>query len=192
MNNDKDVENNFYDFTSKDILGQSLIHLINLYLPKDSVIVELGTGYAQTSCMIAQHCKNIKAIYTIDPYLPYKTSFNENSNFGKKEVENAKLIAKHNIEFSGFKDKINLIIKDCKTAISDFKNNSIDLLFYDASRNDNATNEDLLMWYKKIKNDGIISGHCWYELKNGILKFKNDINNKNELSIYDNVWVFKK
>jgi predicted O-methyltransferase YrrM len=192
MNNDENIETDFYQFTSKEIFGQSLIHLINLYLPKDSIVVELGTGYGQTACMIAQQCKDIKTIYTIDPYLPYKTSFNPNDNFGKKEVENAKLVAKHNIEFSGSKDKIKLIVEDCKTAISNFKNNSIDLLFYDASRNDDATNEDLLMWYKKIKTGGIISGHCWNELRNGIIRFKNEINNKNRLSIYDNVWVFKK
>jgi SAM-dependent methyltransferase len=186
------IDSGFYIFGGKEIYAQSLIHLINLYLPKNSTVVELGTGYGQTACMIAQLCPTVKTIYTVDPYLPYRTFFKDNGFFGKKEVENAKMIAKHNIEFSGFQEKIKLIDSDCLSSISMFEDESIDLLFYDATQSSNSALSDLSSWYGKVKPGGIISGHCWELLKNGIEKFKYNIKNENHLSIHDDVWAFIK
>ena len=195
MSNNKknEIETGFYNFIDKNIFGQSLIHLINLNLPKDSIIVEVGTGYGTTTCMIAQHCPNIKKIYTIDPYTPYTTSWVETGNpFGEKEVDNAKIIAKHNIKFSGLKEKIELINSTSNSALSMFDNESIDLLFYDATQTVEIAYQDLFNWYKKIKIKGIISGHCWGLLNAGILKFKNTIDSDSVLSVYDDVWVWQK
>lgn len=195
MNNKKEnkIETGFYNFTDKNIFGQSLIHLINLYLPKNSIIVELGTGYGTTMCMIAQHCPNIKKIYTIDPYMPYITSWVGNNNpFGEKEVDNAKIIAKHNIEFSGFKEKIELINLTSDSALSIFDDESIDLFFYDATQTLEITQKDINDWYKKIKTNGIVSGHCWNLLQGAVLDFKKDVSQDSTLSIYDDVWAWIK
>jgi predicted O-methyltransferase YrrM len=195
MSNDKknEIETGLYSFTDKNIFGQSLIHLINLNLPKDPVIVELGTGYGTTACMIAQHCPNIKKIYTVDPYIPYTTSWVGNGMpFGKKEIDNAKIIAKHNVEFSGFKEKIELLNIKSDSALSMFDDESIDLLFYDATQTVEIAYKDIFSWYKKIKRKGIISGHCWGVLNAGILKFKNTIDSDSVLSVYDDVWVWQK
>jgi predicted O-methyltransferase YrrM len=195
MSNDKnnETETGFYNFIDKTIFGQSLIHLINLNLPKDSTVVEVGTGFGTTACMLAQHCPNIKKIYTIDPYTPYTTSWvGSGIPFGKKEIDNAKIIAKHNIEFSGFKEKIELLNVTSNSALSIFDNESIDLLFYDATQTVEIAYKDLFNWYKKIKRKGIISGHCWSVLKDGILKFKNTVDSDSTLSVYDDVWVWQK
>lgn len=192
-NKKNEIETGFYNFTDKNIFGQSLIHLINLNLPKDSIIVEVGTGYGTTACMIAQHCPNIKKIHTIDPYIPYTTSWIGNGMpFGKKEIDNAKIIAKHNIEFSGFKEKIELLDVTSNSALSMFNDESIDLLFYDATQTVEIAYKDIFNWYKKIKRKGIISGHCWSVLNAGILKFKNTIESDSVLSIYDDVWAWQK
>ena len=195
MKNEKQnkIDTGPYFFTDKNIFGQSLIHLINLYLPKNSIIVELGTGFGTTASMIAQNCSNVKKIYTVDPYLPYTTSWVEGGiPFGEKEVDNAKIIAKHNFEFSGFKEKIELIDLTSDSALSMFDDESIDLLFYDATQTVEIAYSDIYKWYKKVKRKGIVSGHCWNLLKDGILKFKNNIDNEATLSIYDNVWAWVK
>ena len=192
-NKKNEIETGFYNFIDKNIFGQSLIHLINLHLPKDSVIVEVGTGYATTACMIAQHCPNIKKIYTIDPYIPYTTSWvKDGIPFGKKEIDNAKIIAKHNVEFSGFKEKIELLYATSDSALSMFDDESIDLLFYDATQTVEIAYKDIFNWYKKLKRKGVMSGHCWGVLNSGILKFKNTIDSDSVLSIYDDVWVWQK
>jgi predicted O-methyltransferase YrrM len=195
MKNEKQnkIDTGPYFFTDKNIFGQSLIHLINLYLPKNSIIVELGTGFGTTASMIAQNCSNVKKIYTVDPYLPYTTSWVEGGiPFGEKEIDNAKIIAKHNFEFSGFKEKIELIDLTSDSALSMFDDESIDLLFYDATQTVEIAYSDIYKWYKKVKRKGIVSGHCWNLLKDGILKFKNNIDNEATLSIYDNVWAWVK
>ena len=195
MKNEKQnkIDTGPYFFTDKNIFGQSLIHLINLYLPKNSIIVELGTGFGTTASMIAQNCSNVKKIYTVDPYLPYTTSWVEGGiPFGEKEIDNAKIIAKHNFEFSGFKEKIELIDLTSDSALSMFDDESIDLLFYDATQTVEIAYSDIYKWYKKVKRKGIVSGHCWNLLKDGILKFKNNIDNETTLSIYDDVWAWIK
>ena len=195
MNNSKNNEINtgFYNFVDKNIFGQSLIHLINLYLPKNSIIVELGTGFGTTASMFAQHCPNIKKIYTIDPYIPYTTLWIEDNNhFGEKEIDNAKIIAKHNIKFSGFEEKIELINLTSDSALSMFDDESIDLFFYDATQTLEITYKDISDWYKKIKVNGIISGHCWNLLQDAVLNFKNNINQDGILSIHDDVWAWTK
>lgn len=195
MTNNKQnkINTGFYNFTDKNIFGQSLIHLINLHLPKNSTIVELGTGFGTTVCMLAQHCSNIKKIYTVDPYLPYTTSWvGDNIPFGEKEIDNARVIAKHNIQFSGFKEKIELIELESSHALSMFNNESIDLFFYDATQTKKIAYEDIKKWYKKIKTNGIISGHCWKFLQDEILKFKNNTDPESILSIYDDVWAWIK
>ena len=195
MNNNKEnkIDTGFYNFIDKNILGQSLIHLINLHLPKNSIIVELGTGYATTVCMLAQNCPNIKKIYTVDPYTPYTTSWVENDNyFGKKEVDNAKVIARHNIDFSGFKEKIEVVNLTSNSALSMFNDESIDLLFYDATQTLEVAYKDLDDWYKKIKTNGIVSGHCWKLLQDAILNFKKNVDQDSMLSVYDDVWAWTK
>jgi len=193
MNNIKKeiINTGFYQFTSKDLFGQSLIHLINLYLPKNSIAVEIGTGQAQTACMLAQSCSNIKKLYTIDQYIPYENT-NGPAPVGEKEIDYLKIIAKHNIEFSGVKEKIELIELDCISSLKMFDDNSLDLIFYDINLDYDTTLEHLSKWYKKLKPNGIFSGHCWDVLQAPVLNFKNDINNNNLLSIYDNVWTWIK
>jgi predicted O-methyltransferase YrrM len=192
-NKHNEINTGQYSFTDKNIFAQSLIHLINLYLPKNFIGVEIGTGFGTTACMIAQHCPNIQKLYTIDPYVPYTTSWiGEGIPFGEKEIDNAKILAKHNIQFSGFKEKIELVELESKHALSMFDNESIDLLFYDSAQTIEIAYEDLSNWYKKIKIGGIISGHCWKFLQDAILKFKNEIDSDSILSIHDDVWTWIK
>jgi len=190
-NNNNEINTGFYTFINKNIFGQSLIHLINLYLPKDSVIVEIGALEAQTSCMIAQNCSNIKKIYTIDQYLPYENKYGP-FPMGKKEIEFARMVAKHNIDFSGFKEKIDLIESDCISSLDMFEDNSIDLIFYDINLDYNTSLNHISKWYKKLKPNGIFSGHCWDVLQKPILDFRKNIKNENTLSVHDNAWAWIK
>jgi len=187
----KQVDTGFYIFNSKDVCGQSLIHLINLYLPKNFIAAEVGTDKAQTSCTIAQNCLNLKKIYAIDSYLPYENN-NGPSPIGEKESDHSKIIAKHNIEFSGVKEKIELMELDCMSSLKMFEDNSLDLIFYDINLDYNTSFNYLSEWYKKLKPGGIFSGHCWDVLQVPILELKNNENNNNLLSIYDNVWAWIK
>jgi SAM-dependent methyltransferase len=194
MKNNKkysNIDTGPYDFISKDINVQSLIHLMNLHLPKDFIAVEIGVWYAQATCMIAQNCTNIKKIYGIDPYVPYEKIL-DNSTVGEKEINFAKNLAKHNIEFSGVKDKIELLELDSTSALNKFDDKSIDFIFIDCPKEYDEQINDLSEWYKKIKSGGIISGHDWSVISKSIVDFKNNIKDHNLISIIDDVWVWIK
>lgn len=183
-------QENQYEFNNKDINGQSLIHLINLFLPKESVIVEIGSWYAQTACMIAQQCHNVKKIYTVDPYKPFYNSFVQ-IGVDEKQMDFAKLLAKHNIYYSGQNNKIELIEQESLEFVKSIADESIDLIFLDAEVNSDLAYKDLFAWYPKIKNGGIFSGHDWQKLKHIVTDF-NLKNNGSNISVSDDVWAWVK
>lgn len=182
---------NNYMFDSKEIFGQSLIHLINLYLPKNSVILEIGTWYAQTACMIAQNCNNVSKIYTVDPY-KYYYNWLSNVEIDEKQLDIAKSMAKHNIKFSGCEEKIELIEKDSNDFVKDINDNSIDLIFLDSEVSKKSSLNDMELWYPKVKIGGVFSGHHFNQIQDVVHDFKNKVNNKNFLSVNDNVWAWIK
>lgn len=187
MNNTNDT----YIFNSKEILGQSLIHAINLSLPKQSTIVEIGTWYAQTACMIAQKCNNVSTIYTVDPYVPYY-NYLSNMEVNKKDIEFAKMTAKHNIQYSGFSEKIKLIESTSIIFAKTIKDESIDLVFLDSEIDKKSAIDDMNAWYPKLKPGGILCGHHYSQIEDMVFNFKNKIGNKNILSINDDVWAWVK
>jgi|694.fasta_scaffold00121_95 hypothetical protein len=180
-----------YNFNSKDINGQSLIHLFGLYLPENSVGVELGLFYAQTSCMIAQKCDNVSKIYGIDPYTPGVNEI-ENISYGEKESDYARNLAMHNIKFSGVSDKIEIIEDTSINASHKFEDNSLNFIFWDCPTTYSAVLQDMAAWYRKLKTGGIMCGHDWDMIKDIILFFKQDINDNSKITVHDQVWAWIK
>ena len=78
------------------------------------------------------------------------------------------------------------------SALSMFDNEYIDLLFYDATQTLEIAYKDLNDWYKKIKTNGIVSGHCWKLLQDAILNFKKNVDQDSIISVYDDVWAWTK
>lgn len=182
---------NLYSFDSKDINGQSLVHLFGLFLPENSIGVELGLFYAQTSCMLAQKCSNISKIYGVDPYVSVLNEI-ENIPMGQKEADYARSLAIHNIKFSGVSDKIEIIEDTSLNAAKKFEDFSLDFVFWDCPTTYDSFLLDLNAWYIKIKNGGIMSGHDWHFVKDIVISFKNNIKNDSLLIVNDNVWAWIK
>jgi hypothetical protein len=187
------MNNDFYNFESNQCTIQSLIHNIN-FLGENLIGVEVGMGRAHNLCMLAQLCKNLKMLYGIDNFKPY-TDFKYQSEYlGEKEQDNNKIIAFHNIKYSGFKNKIKVIEKDSTIAVNDFKDYSVDFIFLDSYVTEDDCKIDLKNWYKKVKNGGIFAGHDFNInfVKRTVENFYTNNNIKSPLSIFNNVWCFKK
>ena len=131
------MSDDFYDFESNHCTAQSLVHSIN-FLGENIIGVEVGIYRALNLCMLVQLCKNVKMLYGIDNYKPY-TDFKYSKHFGEKEQDNNKMLAYHNIKYSGFKDKIKIIEKDKNRAefIANLLNDTIVI-------NGNGLDEDVL------------------------------------------------
>ena len=185
------MSDDFYNFESNQFTIQSLIHNVN-FLGENLIGIEVGIGRALNLCMLAQLCKNLKMIYGVDNFKPY-TDFKYSKHLGEKEQDNNKIIAFHNIKYSGFKNKIKIIEKDSIIAVNDFKDNSVDFIFLDSYVTEDDCKIDLKNLYKKLKNGGIFAGHDFNInfVKQTVENFYVNNNTKSPLSVFDRVWCFK-
>ncbi len=55
-----------------------------------------------------------------------------------------------------------------------YKDNSLDFVFIDADHTYTGVKDDVLNWYPKVKNDGIIAGHDYIKDYNGVIEAVND------------------
>ena len=184
----------YYDnFNTKNVNGQSLIHLINLHLGKDIVGAEVGVHRGLTFCTFLQMCPNIKTLHGVDCYLPSQSEPTEDYIMDEKEAEFVKMIAFHNIKYSGFSDKVIFHEKDSVDAANEIEDESLDFVFLDAAVTSDELFRDLYAWYPKVKIGGLIAGHDWNVLaKDHLDKFRFLLQIASPLSTFDNVWIWKK
>jgi hypothetical protein len=161
---------------------------------------EIGVGAAQSLCTLLQHCPKIKTMYAVDPYKPY-TNFLKQEYDGfpanivdEKQAEGVEWTAKHNVKYSGHKNKVVFIQEESLDAAKKIEDNSLDFIFLDAHSTPDQVFEDIDAWYPKVKTGGIISGHDWIsmQVKYAVQKFMFDNNIENSISAFDNVWIWKK
>jgi len=193
------MNNLFYNFKDCQSDIKSLIHVISL-LGNSLIGLELGVFRAESSCTILQNCSNIKTLYGIDAYKPYsdflKTPYDNTPAYSidLKTIEYIRLTAKHNIEFSGFKEKFVLIEKNSTDALPDFEDSSLDFIFIDTYMTQEHAKEELTNWYPKLKYNGLFSGHDWNNevISKEVINFRREKNIKSQLSAFDDCWCWIK
>jgi hypothetical protein len=187
-------------FRDKKADGQSLVHLINLLGP-DTVGVEVGVDRAWTHCTLIECCPNLKTLYGIDSYKPYKDYHVYNYDgvtvahtYEQRHVDAAKEAALRNIALCVNADKSKMLFVDSVDALSLFADNSIDFVFLDAGMTLELYEQDIRDWYPKVRLGGIVSGHDWdgSAVQIGVKRFIEQHNITSTLSTFDNTWVFIK
>jgi hypothetical protein len=195
-------DNEYYNFSNQrhsnsDV--QSLVHLIN-FQGKNLIGLELGVFKAQSFCTLLQNCPNVKELHGIDSWQPYidylKTPYDGTPAYSidKKTIDFIKLVAYHNIEFSGQKEKAFIHEKDSNKASTDFKNNFFDFMFIDTYMTYEQAVNDLKLWYPKLKKGGLFTGHDWNgtAVSQAVIEFRKKNKIKSHLSLFDNCWAWKK
>jgi len=195
-----DNESPYERFNTKDADGQALVHLVNLVCPDDAIGIEVGVFTAETYCTLLQNCPNIKYLYGIDNYKPYTDYLKEPYDgtpayhCDAKTIDFVEHVATHNIEWSGAKEKSQVIKKDSSVAKNDFADEFADFIFIDTYLSLEQAEIDLADWYPKLKRGGIFSGHDWNApvIQQAVNKFR-DLNSiDSKLSIFDNTWIWIK
>lgn len=187
------MSNYYTDFNTKSSNSQSIIHLINILLGKDIIGLETGIFKGLSFCTFLQCCPNIKHLYGIDNYKPTNAPTNEVYIMDEKEADFTKLLAFHNLAYSGYKEKATIIVKDTSEAVKDFEDNTFDFIFLDSATTSEDCLNELNMWYPKLKKGGIFSGHDWDNgAKPIVSEFYKTKKVENTLSTFDNVWVWIK
>lgn len=179
---------------SPKVANFGMAHLINL-MGDNVIYVETGVHKGGSIASIVQRCPNIKAAYGVDFYQPNTDVFDRKTQHYTTETQqNAYQRAKQNIQRSGHKDKVTLIIEDVAIAVDYFEDNSIDFLFLDHYLNDKDVEDCLPMWYNKVKIGGYFAGHDWIYrgVHEPVYEFRNKHNITSPLSIFGAEWVWVK
>jgi hypothetical protein len=158
-------------------------------LGKNITGAEVGAGAAQCSCCFLQKCHNISKIYVVDPFEQYYDPL-QNKFFDVKEMEFIELTARHNIKYSGFQEKVELLKMNDEEAAASISDSSLDFVFLDVWVEENQIIPRLERWSAKVKPGGIVSGHDWhFETLRNYLK---DFRKNQSLHNVNNTWMYFK
>lgn len=190
----------------KDADIQSLVHVINLH-GQELIGAEIGVYTAKSFCTLLQNCPNIKTLYGVDPYTPYADFVKPHSESGaypalvdEKNIELAKLIAYHNIKYSGVADKAVFYEMPGNVACDKFEDESLDFIFIDSYIGDESETpvdqilNDLNVWITKVKKGGIVAGHDWNVdyVRQAVSKYRQDNHVERTMSTFDDLWCWIK
>lgn len=159
-------------------------------LQNGSVFVELGSWKGRSIAYITVEIVNLNKdvkIYAIDTW-----QGTMNSEVHQEEI--SKLDTSLYDHFlSNISPAINHIIpmkSDSSSASSTFLDESIDIIFIDADHSYESVKNDILKWYPKIKQGGIISGHDYGE-PCGVQQAVDEIFG-NRVGLSGTCWIVKK
>jgi len=122
-------------------------------IPKNSVLLEVGTGCGVSTMMFAKRCKKVVSIDGYDKLKPYGVMTKE------RFIESEKRFRKYINRFKKLKKKVNQIKEISSKAVERFSDGEFDIVYLDGDHFPESFRSDLHNWLPKIKEGGILSGH---------------------------------
>jgi len=146
--------------------------------------LELGVQIGNNSISILKEL-NIHTLYLVDSW----------NNYVEKEISNKTYRQNYLLVLKKFQynNKVKIIKGFSETIAKDFDDNILDFIYIDANHNYNFVYQDLDLWSKKVKINGIISGHDVFNHNDVLLAVKDwCIKNKYKFYINPPDWYFIK
>lgn len=160
---------------------KGLTELIEEFVTPESLVVEVGSFKGVSSELFALFCKNL---YCID-WWGSNPDYWWNQTIGDAINEAER-------EFDIVLDKYPNIKKYKGSSLnmsSRFPDEYLDLIYIDADHDEANFKQDLETWIKKLKPEGIISGHDWPWVGDYVKQYTNS----QFVKIYeDGSWAFEK
>jgi predicted O-methyltransferase YrrM len=173
--------------TYKDIQGW-FNHMITYdYLieqcPEGGTMVELGAWLGKSSSYLVDKSVN-RNVIIIDSW---KGSPNELTTTHKFATEvDIYEVFKQNMGERTYKSIRGL----SSEAVSQFEDESLDVVFIDLTHTYESVKEDIGLWLPKVKSGGILSGHDYEDSWPGVVKAVDEMLPKR--TIMENCWIFRK
>jgi len=161
-------------------------------LPKDALIVEIGTFKGKATAVMTLACLGTgRRIVTIDPFVEYKHHSGNPASLALgihqtwEEIYQDFLTVFREIPF------VTHIRKTSEQAVRRWKE-KIDFIWIDSSHEAEMVKLDLELWVPFIKKGGVVSGHDWQfrSVRNGVGAYLKD--KDYELKIQGRCWYFRK
>ena len=188
-----------YNFRNTFPDSRSLLLAIDL-LGEDLVGVEVGVYRAESFCTKLQVCKNVKTLYGVDPDAPYSDLSGGGGGgavgmeVDAKQIDLAREMAFHYIEWSGEKDRAEILEMTSADAAAEFEDESLDFAFVDSYLSTQDVIDHLEDWYDKVKVGGLFCGHDYNdrEVYEGVQQWRKLRNIETRISEYDNCFAWIK
>lgn len=123
---------------------------------------------------------DIKKLYLVDSYpIYFEDGFFKNVPWDKRTCD-AKNIAKNNLSLFDNKE---FIYKTSKNASKEFPDDFFDFIYIDAKHDKKSVYRDICLWYSKLKLGGIIGGHDFDKLHQGVINAVEQFAKENDLVV---------
>lgn len=119
------------------------------WLPNPTRVVEVGLGSAKSCIFLAEAIlslgKGIERFIAVD-----------SCEYGGQSQRNGII---KNLVDSGIGNKIEFMEMSSLDASTKFPDGYFDYIFVDSSHKYNQTRAEIILWYRKIRHDGVLAGH---------------------------------
>lgn len=144
-----------------DISGHAevLIHLLNQY--DHAIGCEVGVHAGDTTKALLEYLPRIKVYHAVDPWSSYEqydgTKYRKPGHKVLKTWNQAKEKFMENTK--PFHKKVSVYEMTSVEAAKKIKSGTLDWVFIDANHEYDYVKENLKLWSRRVKKDGIVAGH---------------------------------
>lgn len=148
--------------------------------------VEIGVWKGASAAFMGVEILNSGKQITFDGIDSFEGSAEHGDieNFYEETKENLKPLIDRNI--------INLIQGYSHEIVSQYKDNSIDFLFLDASHEYEDVKRDIQMWLPKVKSGGIFAGHDYHPDWSGVISAVDEMFGKQNVFTINSSFLYFK
>ena len=122
---------------------------------------EVGVLWGAFSKILLENSK-LSTLYMIDPWMPQSMkNYKDGSN--ASEDENEIRYQKVVNEFQPYGSRSEILRLNSEEAAEKFQQETLDFVYIDANHSYEAVQQDIQLWWPKVKLRGIISGHDYFD-----------------------------
>ena len=126
---------------------------------------EIGLSKGKNAQTMFEYIPNLK-LYGVDPYKEHPQSSYKATTLSRNWDDNYQERIKRQAQ-DRIQDKNAIIIeKFSEDAVKDIPDNSLDFVYIDADHSYDFVMQDMIIWGRKVRKGGIVSGHDYYYDKN--------------------------
>jgi len=171
--------------------GDIVANIINK--EKSENYIEIGVYKGDTFLNVLENCPRLRELSGVDSYdaKNYNNYQRDNTEqFNQKTLDEAYYELKYKLKYE---PSTKLYKSDSLKASKLIRNNSVDIIFIDASHKYEDVKKDIKIWLPKIKKGGVLIGHDYCIVHFGVILAVNELLGINNTQILPHdIWYYKK